>query len=74
MCKPGTQICLLILPTMPFRSIWSQALRDLGIEGPVLAGGLGRSNNAYADQSDYRVGPDLLDSFLTEILRNVRQA
>jgi capsular polysaccharide biosynthesis protein len=74
LCRPGTHICLLSHPATPFRAIWSQAIRDLGIEATAMVGTLGRINNAYADKSDYRVDPDLLDSFLTEMLRNGKQS
>lgn len=74
MCKPGTHICLLTHPATPFRAIWSQAIRDLGIEATTLVGTLGRVDNVYADKSNYQIDPNLLDSFLAEMLRNDRQA
>lgn len=74
MCMRDTHICLLTHPATPFRAIWSQAIRDLGIEATALVGALDRVNNVYADKSSYRIDPDLLDSFLIEMLRNGRQA
>lgn len=70
MCRPGTRICLISHGATPFRALVSQTLRDLGLEETVLVGEIDTVHKVYADRSNYRVDPALLDSLLSEMTRN----
>lgn len=70
MCTPGTHVCVMTHHATPFRALLAQPLRELGIKETLLVGEIDSVNTAFPDWSDFSLDPDLLDSYLTTILKD----
>lgn len=58
--RPGTEVCFLSHPSLPFLSVYSQLLADLGLKMEVLCGPFTEKTYPYLDQSNYQIPEDLL--------------
>jgi hypothetical protein len=70
MCLPGTRVGVMTHQATPFRALVAQTLRELGVKETLLVGEIDLAHKAFPDWSNYRLEPDLLDSYLSKMLKN----
>lgn len=64
--RPGTEVCFLSHPSLPFLSLFNQLLVEIGLKMQVICGPFTKKTYPYLDQSNYQVPEDLLAQKLAE--------
>lgn len=62
--RPGTPVCLLSHPALPFIALFNELLLHLGHDLVVITGAFSRRSQTYLDMSDYSIPLDRVAGWL----------